>query len=53
MNEFIILFQNAAATGWAFLWVLALLSVGMLIFDRKQVKRSAEAEKPSSERIAA
>ena len=53
MNEFIILLQSAASTGWVFLWVLAALAVGMLIFDRKRVKRAAEAEKISSERKAA
>ena len=53
LNEFIILLQNAAAAGWAFLWVVALLAVGMLVFDRKRVKRSAEAEKSSRERMAA
>lgn len=53
MNEFIILFQNAAGAGWVFLIALAAVAVGMLIFDRPKRAHDAKQQQASSERKAA
>ncbi len=52
MNEFLILLENAAATGWIALVVIAVLSIGLLVHDRLTAKGSA-ADRPEQERKAA
>ena len=53
MNEFLILFQNAAGAGWVFLIALAAVAIGMFIFDRPKRAHDATQRQASSERKAA
>ena len=53
MNDFLVFLEAVAGAGWVYLLALALIAIGLLLFDRQPRKSTAEKQHQPRERLAA